>query len=588
MRRTLAPVLAALLAAAAVPALAQDTIPRRVEAAALPPHVADRIIDFFNDPETIHFTGATRIPAERTVGGDVAVLDAPLTVAGRIDGDVVVINGDLELLDGAAITGDVIVVGGAVTGDDLATVGGELVAYSEPLEYRRRGDRIAARRRDHDDDEGEWVIERNGRREGRADFVVATGQSYNRVEGLPITFGPVLETAGSNPFRLRAMGIYRTETGPVLQPDRWGYEVKAEQFLGGHRAFRVGASVFSRIDPIEDWHVSKLENGLSTFFLHRDFRDHFEREGWSVFARLTPRGGPLDATLSFRSEEHESQAAGSPWTIFNNDDPWRLQPLVGHGRLNSLVLETEIDTRNDEDEPSTGWYLAGEVEQALDAELERPEAFWVNSPLPVFPGPVVPAREYGAFTRGMVDLRRYNRISASSRLNFRLLAGGSLDGSALPPQRQHALGGEGSLPGFALFSVDCGARDRRLVRTGGDIEEEPQFYEAYGCDRFVLGQAEYRGSLSFRFDVHDWHDHDDEDDDEEWDDGDHDIDADFGWVLFADVGRGWALDPDFRDEETAADVGLGVLLGRLGVYAAFPVSDGVGEPRFFIRLNPRF
>jgi hypothetical protein len=625
MRRHALLVLAAL--ALAAPARAQDTIPRRVEETELPAHLSRRITDFFNAPGTIHFTGDTRIPSSRTVQGDVAVLGGTLSVAGRVEGDVVVINGNVRLYPGAEVTGALTVVGGWVVGGERGKVGGEIAAYSERVRYTRTGERIALRPRagpaEHapkpiakeepelavedqvtrlegwgDPDDEEWVVERREGRRGRADFIVATGQSYNRVEGLPITFGPVFETEGSNPFRLRVMGIYRTEQGDELEPQRWGFEARAEQFIGGHRAFRLGGAVYRRIDPIEEWHLTKLENGLSTFFLHRDYRDHYEREGGSVYAMLTPPASSVSATLEFRSEHQRPKAAGSPWTVFGNDDPWRPQPLAARGLLSSIALGGRVDTRSDENDPASGWLVDAELEQALQVDLSQPATLWVNGPElgPVPAGVPVPRRDYGTFTHGMIDVRRYNRIGPASRLNLRLLAGGSLDGSALPPQRQHALGGEGSLPGYGLFSVDCGARSRRVVHQVDveRMENPPEFFSAYGCDRFVLGQVEYRGDLTFRVDLGARRHRGGGDD--EWDDeGDfeeRDFRADFGWVLFADAGRGWttsrAVGNEFRGEETAVDVGAGILLGSVGAYLAIPVAGGGNGVNFFIRLNPRF
>ncbi|HET6230216.1 MAG TPA: hypothetical protein VFE05_09120 [Longimicrobiaceae bacterium] len=603
---------AALLLAA--PAAAQqgggrDTVPGTIGQADLPADAAERLTAFFNDPETIHFSGRTRIPADRTVQGDVAVLGGPVTIAGRIEGRLVVINGDVELLPGAVITGDLTVAGGRVTGEDQARIGGEMVAYSQPLPLERRGDRIVLRGGEgraragitlhagggEGDDDGEAMRETG--RHGRADFVVATGQSYNRVEGLPITFGPIIETSGANPLRIRAQAIYRTEEGLAVGPGRWGYDVRVEQFLGGERAFRVGASVRSVVDPIEAWHLTKLENGLATFFLHRDYRDHYQREGWSAYATLAPQGSPLSLTGEFRSESNESLPSGSPWTIFKNDDPWRAQPLVGEGRLKTASLTGAWDTRSGAEDPSTGWFVSGMLERSIDSRLTRPAAVVRTAGGPDL---LIPAETFGDFTAGTVDVRRYNRISPNSRLNLRLLAGGALTGGRLPPQRQHALGGEGSLPGYGLFSLDCGARRTRVQRPGdvaaGD-DRVPSFYTGYGCDRFALAQAEYRGNLSFHFD---WSGDDDGDDAYvAAEDGEAETaaaprryhgrswNADFGWVVFSDVGRAWQNGTG-SDEETAVDLGLGVLLGKVGIYGAVPLNgDGRGL-NVFVRLAPRF
>jgi hypothetical protein len=631
MRRHALAVLLALLAPSAR-AAAQEV------RAQLPPDAARRIVAFYNDPRTIHFSGEWRVAPGSSVAGNVAVLDGSLTIAGRVEGDVVVINGGATLADGGAVTGSLTVVGGTVRREGGATVGGETVAYTPHLDYLRRGGRLYAdagggieappadtsarvaaaepadtvrdaerpwsedtasagtvRPHERDDwDEGGWSAVRRGRSgQGRADFIVATGQSYNRVEGLPITFGPLLETGGHNPLRLRAMGIFRTEAGPELGPERWGYEARLEQFFGGRRELRVGGGVFRRIDPIEDWHLTKLENGLSTFFLHRDYRDHFEREGWTAFVMATPRAAPVEASLAFRSEHERSEPAGSPFTLFNNSDPWRPQPLAAQGRLTSLVLGGKIDTRSSPDDPSSGWYVSGEVEQGLGSSLRQADWEPVNaSDLPPPTPTIVPGTRYGTFTSGTVDVRRYNRIGPWSRLNLRVIAGGSLDGSPLPPQRQHALGGEGSLPGFPLFSVDCGARRIEIYRAAdaaravGSVVAPPRYFPNYGCDRFALFQAEYRGDLSLHLR---WNGDDDEraGERESWPRSlRHGLDTDFGWVLFADAGRGWAIGERLVDTKAAVDVGAGVLLGRLGVYGAVPVSTG-GSFNLFIRLSPR-
>lgn len=593
MRRYLSIALPALLVG--LPLAAQE----RTDSAwrsDLPTEVAREVTDFFNHPRTIHFTGRTRIPAERVVDGDVAVLGGPFTVAGQIRGRVVVINGDVELLRGASISGGLTVVGGSVSGLADARVGGEAVAYSERLRYRRDdNERIVLaerqRRRAPDVDETARETREQARdtRWGRSDFLITTGQSYNRVEGLPITFGPRIETAGSNPLRVRALAIYRTEAGWTLNTDRLGYHVNAEQFLGGRRSLRVGGTVHSVVDPIEDWHLSDLENGLSTFLFRRDYRDHYEREGWSAYTTWEPRRNRTWLTAEFRSEVHRSLPAGSPFALFNNSERWRAQPLVGEGHLQSVALRGRHDDRSQARDPATGWLVQGEVERGLDAGLSLPPAAAVLEGTPVpFAG-----RSYGTFTHGVVDVRRYNRISPDSRLNFRLLTGGAVGGGALPPQRQHALGGEGSLPGYTLFSLDCGARSSIVYRAedlptaervaAGDA---PAYFPAYGCDRFTLFQAEYRGQFNFRFDWRRDPRDDDDTDAQDWEDWIPRWDSSLNWVAFWDAGRGWGAGAR-PDEPLAMNLGLGVLIQRFGIYAAVPLT-GRGGVNLFVRLGPRF
>ena len=85
-----------------------------IQEADLPRWVEEDIINFFNDPTTIHFTARTRIPSTRVVLGDVAALGGPFTIAGEVDGNLVVVNGDLIFEAGGVVTGDVMLVGGRI------------------------------------------------------------------------------------------------------------------------------------------------------------------------------------------------------------------------------------------------------------------------------------------------------------------------------------------------------------------------------------------------------------------------------------------------------------------------------------------
>ncbi|HEX2208679.1 MAG TPA: hypothetical protein VHG93_13415 [Longimicrobium sp.] len=584
------------LTAFAALALAVPAAARAQEPGALPRDLAERIAEVLNDPRTERHEGVTAVEAGRTVASDLAVLEGDLQLAGRVDGSVVVVNGDLALEDGAEVGGDVIVVGGEIEGVDDARVSGEMVVFGEPIAHCRRNGvvdvtgrcgaldaPVAAAGWDPAKEEEDRRAER--RKRGTAELVFTSGRSYNRVEGLPIQFGGELETGGRNPLRLRSVGIYRTaEEESSFGAEAWGYDVRVEQYIGGYRALRVGARAFSVIDPIEGWHLTDLENSLSTFVLHQDFRDHYRRDGWSAYAVVTPPQSPVTVKGALLWEDHRSVAPASPWALLGSDG-WRMQPLAAEGPLRALVGSVLVDSRSEAWDPSSGWYVRAEVEHTLASDLVRPSYVSTQTGSPVLVG----SNRFGEYTRALLDLRRYNRISPSQRLNLRIAAGGSMSVFPLPPQRQHALGGEGTLPGYGLFSLDCGARlyaGRRTLRAG----EGTRFFDGYGCDRFALVQAEYRGDLSLRLPLGRARgDEAQAGGEESWADV-RMFDADLNWVLFVDAGAGWTSLDNHHDENTAVDVGAGILLGDLGVYVATPVRDVYdrGGLNFFIRLAPRF
>jgi cytoskeletal protein CcmA (bactofilin family) len=558
----------------------------RVRDADLPRWVEEDIISFFNDTGTIHFTGRSRIPPTRSIVGNVAALGGPFTVAGEVEGDLVVVNGDLVLESGGLVTGDVMIVGGRVLGEELGRISGDLRVFSEPLRYVQRGDRISAARRSRN--EGSNRFNRDFRW-GDARFTLKAGQNYNRVEGLPVIFGPSIRTAGPNPLKVDVWGVWRTEMGLELGEEDFGFQLRAEQALGGRDEFAIGGTGFSFVDPIEDWRLSNLEASLATFILHKDYRDYYERTGWSVFARLRFPQLFMQLKAEYFEEDHVFSPVAGPWSISKNDEPWREQPLVAEGKVRFVEGSLTIDTRNNRKEPSDGWYIEARTRHGLGGDLFLP----AHRTSPESEAALIQPTEYDTdFITGSMNIRSYNRVGPSSSLSFRGFLGGTLNDVPLPPQFQHVLGGVGSLPGYALFAADCGARD--IVRgydidipAGDGVIRDPVF-PRYGCDQVALFQAEFRGRLFVDWDFGGGDGEDSWEDDWDWYPR---LEFSPDWSAFFNMGRGWTVD-GLGDTETLMDVGIGLYLGDLGLYYAYPLkedkSGGGGNGNFFIRLSRRF
>jgi hypothetical protein len=551
-----------------------------IEEGNLPRWVREDVINFFNDPTTIHFTARTRIPSARVIVGDVAALGGPFIIAGEVDGDLVVVNGDLIFEAGGMVVGDVMVVGGRVVGAELGDIRGDLRIFDEPLRYVQRGDRIESAGR---------PTEREGFGPdfpwGDARFTVKSGQNYNRTEGLPVMFGPSFRTAGVNPLRLDLLGIWRTEMGFELDGDDFGYALRAEQALGGRNRVAVGATAFSQVAPIEDWGLTNLEASLSSFILHKDYRDYYKRTGWSAYATFRFPYTPVELRAEYFDEEHDFMPVANPWSLTKNDDPWRSQPLVAVGDMSFLEGTLTVDTRNDPNEPSDGWLLEAKARRGLTGTFGIPVHQASTDP----GAETVPAKPFeDGFLTGFIELRRYLRINPGASLNLRGMAGGALNDVALPPQFQHTVGGVGSLPGHGLFAQDCGARENKEAYDH-DTDEgvlNSEVFPSYGCDRFFLFQAEFRGRLFTDWSLG-WNDEGDPfDDDWTWY---PDIDLSPNWSAFFNAGRAWSLEGSNTD--TDMDVGLGLFFGDLGFYFAYPLTeDNNGERggNFFIRLSRRF
>src|SRR5690606_31301153 len=142
--------------------------------------------------------------------------------------------------------------------------------------------------------------------------------------------------------------------------------------------------------------------------------------------------------LEYRDERHSAVQARDPWTLFRGGERWRAQPIIAEGKLRSLTLRGELDTRNEGSEPTTGWLVRWWVERGLGGTLAVPdpvefatpddagtvEGMGGAAPALLFEGP---ADADVDFATGTLDLRRYARLGPGSRLALRVLAASSLN-----------------------------------------------------------------------------------------------------------------------------------------------------------------
>jgi len=536
------------------------------------------IFRFLNDPGTLRMAGGGRIPAGSRVEASVGVLGGALLLGGTIAGDLVVVNGDLRVEPGGRVEGSVTVVGGSIEGGrGESWVEGTLRLDPVPLRYRIRGDRIEAEPTTVPELPG-FLVADLGIAELRP--LLRAAGAYNRVEGFPVEVGASLETRSRNPLRVDAAGIWRSASGLELDRDNLGHSVRVEQSVGGRGEALMGFRVHRRISPIESRHLSNLESGLSTFFLRRDLRDHYAREGWSFYLEGSPLDLPLRPRFEYQEEDHASVLPGEPWTLGSADRPWRPQPAVAEGAVRTLAFSLLLDNRDDPFDPSDGWWIEGQLRRQVGGAPRLPSSV------------VAGAGEFPLATDGHLDLRRYARLGPEARLNAQILVSGSLNRTPLLPQHQRSLGGEGTLPGHPRFALDCGARAEAIVPAGdldgGRAGQAPKaIFPAYGCDGVALARLEFEGRLPFS-----WSPGADR---PEWEMASL-LTLQPAWSVFVGAGRGWSYeDPDGgigmgprTDAPLRADMGVGVFVGPLGVYWAWPLNRRDRGVNFFVRLTHLF
>jgi hypothetical protein len=560
--------------AAALIAASNTSAQRREESSSrsgLPRDVAREATRLFNETTALRSTERLVIEDSRTIDGDVAVLNGPLLISGRVRGRVLAINSDVILRPSARIDGDLLVVGGEVEGRHSAYVGGEIRIYRQSLQYTRDGDRISEERSVAYTEETDWWRRWERARRSGSSLQVASAGAYNRVEGLPINLGPRIfwnDSWGSG--RLDAYAVLRTETSFSGTRDDIGHNVNLELRLGRPGGLLLGGRAFHTVDPTENWKLTDLEASLSAFLARRDYRDYYERHGGQVRAGLFVRRG-ADVSVAYGNELWTSRPESTPWTLTRQSATWRPNPVFDEANVHLINGTLRIDTRNENRSPWSGWYMLADYENGYgDVTAYAPRSAPIAAPTP---GKI-------QYARAFADVRRYNRVSPSSQLNMRLVAGGWLNGDPLPLQRRFSVDGSGSLPGYNFRAMT--PFNELTCTTGSYAAGAPG-----QCDRMALAQVEYRGDLHFDLFT-------------DWDDDHYMRGQSSGvWVFFADAGRGWLVgtpgDSLTYDRNTLpplstfrTDLGIGLDFTVFGVYAAKAMSKPTEPVNFFVRVRHRF
>jgi len=570
----------ALLCAGAGPAAAmQDSVvrispekraPDSTGLNVLPAAIVQELLRSYNDSGTTRIVGGFRLPAGSRLTGPLGVFRGSLRVSGEVIGRITVINGDLIIDSGAHVSGEMLVVGGQILIREGARVEGRQRFYPVQARLTRNG-------------AGLLVIPPPAQTLGdlasvrapittghfRTDLGVETGRTYNRIEGLPIVFGPSITREGLRDVeaRLDLRGIVWTAPDKTDRRSEFGYSGRVEFRFGVERRLSVSGNAYRMIAPIEEQPLSRSEVGWAGFVLQRDYRDFYQAQGAAGHMSYN-LGSGLTIGTSIRYDAERSVPAGDPISLFRNT-VWRPNPLVDDGHYITWRVGLDLDTRNEPASPTSGWLVHTYWEQTRSNDAAP-----VSLPSEVR-NPIAPGRYASA--RIMFDARRYARINPSVRASIRVVGAGWISGDPLPVQRRLSLGGPDILPGYSFRSFNC-------VPPSLVDPSQPAL-----CDRMLATQLELRTRTHIGLPLST---------------SDPYIGAlqrllairEPDLVIFGDLGKSWITGegpgrvPNNRLpvlREWASDVGFGVDLGGIGFYLAQPLTDS--RPLLFsVRLQRRF
>ena len=336
--------LAALLAPSAIGA--QDVILREPG----PERVASIVRYAASQPHAL-LAGAGRLdlPRDSVVTTNLLVLGRSTYLSSRVQGDVVVIGGDLFLRTGSEVTGRAVSIGGGVYRTFLGTVGGPVESY--------RDDHYAITARP---DRYELVYQ--ARRRDRPPMLQLAGvqglllPTYDRVDGLSLPVG-ALVTLGDRAVELQPTATYRSRLG-VVDP---GATIR----IAPERALRVEADVGRSTRTNDGWIYSDLINSAVTIAFGNDTRNYFRADGGTARAivHVERTGVTFEPFVGGRFEKV------SPITVAGNvfafsgrksiEHMARPNPQVERGEIGSGLLGAMLE------------YKVGPVQAKLSAEGEH-------------------------------------------------------------------------------------------------------------------------------------------------------------------------------------------------------------------------
>lgn len=260
-----------------------------------------------------------------------------VAIAGSVDGDVVVVGGDLFVRPGAHIGGRAVAIGGAVYPSALAIITGGSQSY-------RDNTFVITRVADG------YRLDYQSLREDASPPLLFPGiyglrfPTYDRANGASIPFGPALTFAGGA-GEADLLATYRSDLGKIDPSIDASIQVSRRS-----RAYlQAGRGTFTN----DQWIWSDFVNSISGLFLGTDTRNQYraDRAELTVHRAWETTAMDLEPFVGARTERAWSvgPAVGEqrgPWSLLHRRDSlgmWRPNPSIAEGVTTSALAGSTLD-----------------------------------------------------------------------------------------------------------------------------------------------------------------------------------------------------------------------------------------------------
>jgi hypothetical protein len=231
---------------------------------------------------------------------------------------------------------------------------------------------------------------------------------------------------------------------------RAGYALGFERPVFRTTKLYLGGELHDLTATDDRWQVSSAEASLAAIAPRKSFRDYYRRRGLQVNAalRVHPQAELL---FAWRGERQENLGVESDFSFWNRDESFRPNLPIVDGWLNAVVIGGSVDAQRFDRESLDASYRRHQLENPFGDRLTDPEnrqgalSTWRVDWTSEISTPGALGSDFD-FSRHILSGRGRFLVSPHQEVAARLLGGWS--GGSLPPQRQFAIGGIGSVHGY--------------------------------------------------------------------------------------------------------------------------------------------
>jgi hypothetical protein len=293
-------------------------------------------------------SGDLVLPRDSTIPRNLLVLGRSTYLSSHVEGDVVVVGGDLFLRTGSSIGGRAVAIGGGVYRSLLGTVGGPIESYRDD-DYLIRTSSSG------------YELEYAAKPDRPPMFQGAGLQGllpplYDRVNGLSLPVGALI-TFGDRAVEIQPTATYRSRLGQV-DP---GVELR----IAPEKPVRVEADYGRDTRSNDEWIYGDLLNSAASFAFGNDTRNYFRAVGGTarLIGHVEKKTITFEPWIGGRTEYvRPISAAGNVFSIWGREDLLHMarpNPLVEQGRITSALAGASLT------------YSAGDVRATFRAEGEQ-------------------------------------------------------------------------------------------------------------------------------------------------------------------------------------------------------------------------